>query len=252
MECKDARELMPRYIDDELTPEAKQATVTHINGCPDCRRLADEELAWHRSVRQAGTRYQAPEAVKRQVLRAIRSSTASRLGGTRAWAMAASVLLAVVLSSGGTVYLSDTVWVKPAREEAMVGEMVDSHVRSLLASHLTDVASSDQHTVKPWFHGRLDYAPPVSDPTAEGFPLIGGRLDYIDHRSVAALVYRHDKHPINLFVFPTPEADGVNKAETRNGYNILHWTQQGFAFWAVSDLNAAELRDFATVLQHQS
>jgi anti-sigma factor RsiW len=251
MECKELRELMARYVDDELPPEAKQATVTHINGCSDCRRLADEELAWRQAVRQSGTYYRAPDALRQHVLQAVRRSTGPSMGGVRAWAMAASVLLAVGLSSGGTLWVTDELWVKPAQENALVGEMVDSHVRSLQASHLTDVASSDQHTVKPWFHGRLDYAPPVSDPSAEGFPLVGGRLDYIDHRSVAALVYHHDKHPINLCVLPTQEPDGIDRSETRNGYNILHWTRQGFAFWAISDLNAAELRDFAALLQQQ-
>jgi anti-sigma factor RsiW len=243
MECKDVRPLIPRHVDDELPPDEKQAMLSHIEDCADCRQLAVEELAWHQVIHEAATYHRAPDALRRRVQQMIRGNAPARLG-VRAWAMAASVLLAVGLSSGGTAW-----WLNSPGEGSLTGEVVDSHVRSLLASHLTDVASSDQHTVKPWFHGRLDYAPPVSDPAAQGFPLVGGRLDYIDHRSVAALVYRHDKHPINLFVFPTKEPDGVSEAKTRNGYNILHWTQQGFAFWAVSDLNAAELRDFEAVIE---
>jgi anti-sigma factor RsiW len=243
MECKDVRPLIPRHVDDELPPDEKQAMLSHIEDCADCRQLAVEELAWHQVIHEAATYHRAPDALRRRVQQMIRGNAPARLG-VRAWAMAASVLLAVGLSSGGTAW-----WLSSPGEESLTGEVVDSHVRSLLASHLTDVASSDQHTVKPWFHGRLDYAPPVSDPAAQGFPLVGGRLDYIDHRSVAALVYRHDKHPINLFVFPTKEPDGVSEAKTRNGYNILHWTQQGFAFWAVSDLNATELRDFEAVIE---
>jgi anti-sigma factor RsiW len=246
MECKDVRTLIPRYVDDELPTEARQATLSHIDGCPDCRKLAAEELGWHKAVRQAGTYHRAPDALRRRVEQIARRNRSPGFG-IRPWAMAASVLLAIVLSSGGTAF-----WMNSREsEQSLTGEMVDSHVRSLLASHLTDIASSDQHTVKPWFHGRLDYAPPVIDTTAEGFPLVGGRLDYVGHRLVSALVYRRDKHPINLFVFPTQEPDGMSGAMTRNGYNILHWTARGFAFWAVSDLNAAELRDFEKVIERQ-
>jgi anti-sigma factor RsiW len=244
MECKEVRALIPRYVDDELPTEARQATLSHVDGCADCRQLAAEELAWHKAIRQAGTHHRAPDALRRRVEQIARGGMSPGIG-IRAWAMAASVLLAVLLSSGGTA-----LWMSSREhEQSLTAEMVDSHVRSLLASHLTDIASSDQHTVKPWFQGRLDYAPPVVDTTAEGFPLVGGRLDYVGHRLVSALVYRHDKHPINLFVFPTQEPDGRSKAMTRNGYNILYWTGQGFAYWAVSDLNAAELGDFAKLIE---
>lgn len=243
MECKDLQELVQRYVDNELPPDIRQAATSHIESCAECQRLAHNELAWQRAVRQAGAHYAAPDALRRQITQM--AGRRDRSGsGMRAWAMAASLLLAVGLSSGVTAYLA-----RPAGEESLTGQMVDAHVRSLLADHLTDVASSDQHTVKPWFHGRLDYAPPVEDPAAQGFPLVGGRLDYLDHRDVAALVYRRDQHPINLFVMPTSEADGIRTATSRNGYNILHWSAHGFAFWAVSDLNAAELRDFQALIE---
>jgi anti-sigma factor RsiW len=129
-------------------------------------------------------------------------------------------------------------------------EVVDSHVRSLLAAHLTDVTSTDQHTVKPWFDGRLDTAPPVKDFTAEGFPLIGGRLDYIDHRPVAAMVYRHGKHPINLFVWADPSHTfGEPEAASRQGYNIRHWTEGDLTFWLVSDVEADALAELETLLR---
>jgi anti-sigma factor RsiW len=120
-----------------------------------------------------------------------------------------------------------------------------------MADHLTDVASSDQHTVKPWFHGKLDFAPPVDDFAGDGFPLIGGRLDYLDHRSVAALVYRHAQHPINLFVYPADGPDMAPVASVETGYNILHWRSGGMDFWAVSDVNAAELADFEKLLRQK-
>jgi anti-sigma factor RsiW len=244
MECKDLQELLQRYVDDELPPAIRQAAGSHIDGCAECQRTADKERAWQKAIRQAGAYYTAPDALRRQVIHMARQRAPQSGSGMRAWAVAASLLLAIGLSSGVTSYI-----MRPPVEESLTGQMIDAHVRSLLAEHLTDVASSDQHTVKPWFHGRLDYAPPVQDLAAQGFPLIGGRLDYLDRHDVAALVYRHAQHPINLFVMPTGEADGIHSATTQNGYNVLRWTQHGFAYWAVSDLNATELHDFQALIE---
>jgi anti-sigma factor RsiW len=132
---------------------------------------------------------------------------------------------------------------------ALTGDVVTSHVRSLMAGHLTDVASTDQHTVKPWFAGKLDFSPPVTDFAAEGYPLIGGRLDYLHGRSVAALVYERRKHLINVFVWPTTEKDeAMTQSTTRQGFHVLHGTKRSMAFWIVSDLNAEELERFARLL----
>jgi anti-sigma factor RsiW len=130
------------------------------------------------------------------------------------------------------------------QEQAVAGEVVAAHIRSLQAGHLMDVATSDQHTVKPWFNGRVDVAPPVIDLTAEGFTLLGGRLDYIDGETVAVIIYQRRRHVINLFVAggaSTPKA----VSQTIQGYNVRHWSQEGLAFWAVSDLAGVELDDFA-------
>jgi len=136
-------------------------------------------------------------------------------------------------------------------DEILAQEMVSNHVRSLqLESHRTDVISSDQHTVKPWFDGKLDFAPPVKDFSSRGFPLIGGRLEYLNNRAVAALIYQRRKHFINLYIWPAEESNVTSEVGTkRQGYNLLHWTNSGMTYWAISDLNGVELQEFARLVQ---
>jgi anti-sigma factor RsiW len=138
-------------------------------------------------------------------------------------------------------------------EQAIQQELISGHVRSLLASHLTDVTTSNEHTVKPWFNGKLDASPPVVDLASQGFPLIGGRLDYIHNRVVGALVFKHDQHVINLFVWPVADfKDSGPTSTTREGFNLLHWTCSGMSFWAVSEVNPAALRRFEADYDRQT
>ena len=138
----------------------------------------------------------------------------------------------------------------PTQTERIAQDVVSAHVRSLMPGHLTDVPSSENHTVKPWFAGKLDFSPPIADLSAEGFLLVGGRLDYAAGRPVAALVYRKGEHFINLFVWPAASAHEVaESADARQGYHLLFWTRGQTNFWAISDLNAAELRQFADLVR---
>ena len=143
--------------------------------------------------------------------------------------------------------------VLPARsaDELLTQELVASHVRSqMLPSHRFDVASSDPHTVKPWFEGKLDYSPPVKDLVGQGFPLVGGRLDYLHNRPVAALVYQRRKHSIDLFIWPSaPGSETTSRMVTRQGYHLFQWTQSGMTFWIVSDLNERELQNFVNLIK---
>jgi anti-sigma factor RsiW len=156
------------------------------------------------------------------------------------WATAAALAAAVLLG----VSLAPRFRAQSAADR-VAAEVAACHARSLLADHLFDVASVDRHTVKPWFQGRVDFSPPVRDLKDDGFPLAGGRLEFLDGRTAAALVYRRRQHVINLFVWPTADGrDGGVEVLSRRGYNMAHWTGSGLTFWAVSDLNADELLDF--------
>ena len=156
------------------------------------------------------------------------------------WGMGAAFAAGLMLALAGMFTYSLL-----GQQDRLVEQVVDSHVRSLMVAHLSDVASSDQHTVKPWFDGKLDYSPPVRDLATEGFPLIGGRLDYIDGQQVAALVYRHRLHAINVFIWPArSKTPFVSASASRQGFNVVSWQNDGMEFWAVSDVQAADLKKF--------
>jgi anti-sigma factor RsiW len=173
------------------------------------------------------------------------SPAAQRIPAWRWLAVAASILLVAGISWYA--------WPRPQTNTASAGftaaEMIDAHIRSLQPGHLTDVASTDQHTVKPWFTGKLDFAPPVKDYADEGFPLIGGRLDVLAGRNVAAIVYTRRKHVINVFILPTKEADTpIHPPGLRQGYQWLHWRRQGMEYCAVSDVSLSDLNELAQLI----
>jgi anti-sigma factor (TIGR02949 family) len=237
--CDEVVHDLDPFIDRELTAESAATFREHLAACGSCRqRVADRE-ALGRLVR-AVSYHDAPGRLRARV-----AGRVDRVQSTRrvlTWAAAA----VLVVSIGGGLSLVRSVGFG---SDAVVGNVVDAHVRSLMAEHLFDVRSSDQHTVKPWFLGKLDFAPPVVDLGAIGFPLIGGRLDYVSSRPVAAIVYQRQKHTINVFVWPAADiADGI-KEETVRGFHVRHWVRNGMSFWAVSDLNDAELTEFGRALQ---
>lgn len=249
MDCKKAGLMLNAYLDGELDLSASLELEAHLADCANCRAEREALARLRRRLQEGLTRHAAPESLGRRVaqLTATHNPPGPQAANNGRWqrrqflAMAASVLLAVV-ASGGTTYLL----MRPAPVDPLAEEVVGSHIRSLMADHLIDIASSDQHTVKPWFDGRLDLAPAVVDLKAEGFPLVGGRLDYIDHQPVAAIVYRRGKHLINLFAWPAGSEGGGAvpggvRTMTIRGYNLLAWTQGDLAYWAVSDVNPKDL-----------
>jgi anti-sigma factor RsiW len=245
--CEEMRLKLQADLDGELEAGDAASVAAHTLTCPDCAATQAElgalsarlrtELSYHAAparLRQAiEARIAAPVATAPVVVRPpqFRRRLGFGLSFGAGFALAACLALVMLLPRGGG---------------DMADSIVASHIRALQPGHLMDVASTDQHTVKPWFDGRLDFAPPVKDLAAEGFPLTGGRLDYLDGRAVAALSYRRDKHIIDLYVWPGSNTlDAVFADGAHNGYNVEHWAQDGMVFWAVSDVEAGQLAEFA-------
>ena len=250
MNCDDVQNRVHAYVDGELNPVESAQIEKHLDQCPDCMPLYKQAQALRAAVHTRVTYFTAPEGLDSRVRSALRVNAAgSAPMRTAVWkrlGLGAALAFAVVATWSLTLLLS-----APSAQHRLLRDVVSDHVRSLMAQHLTDVASSDEHTVKPWFNGKLNFSPPVKDLTAQGFPLVGGRLDYLHGRPVAALVYRHRKHPINLFIWPASgTAAAGERTYARQGYNIVHWVRGGMNFWAISDLNLRELQTFARLLQH--
>jgi anti-sigma factor RsiW len=230
--------LIQAEFDGELDVAAAAAALRHRKRCAICREAHDALQATH-SLLQTAPRHRAPDTLRRAVniqfetkKHAVARST-PRLW----WSNGISFAL------GTSVAAAIALLVIMPEQQSLLGQVVDDHVRALQPGHLEDVISTDKHTVKPWFDGRADFAPPVKDLAAEKFPLLGGRLDYVDGHQAAAMVYGRDKHLIDLFVWPASGSLAPARG-TRNGYNAIHWTEDGMTKWAVSDLEPGQLSEF--------
>jgi len=240
------RELLHAYVDGELDLANARETERHLRSCADCRGTEKAIRELRSALTSEATAYRAPAHLRRNVRAALRREAKSSRQILSPWlTFATGAAFAAILL--GFVFFQTT---RAARTNAIVDQVVANHVRSLLAAQLVDVVSSDQHAVKPWFDGKIDFAPEVRDLSTDGFPLVGGRLDYLDGKTVAALVYQRNKHPINLFITPATTSRSTSaRVTTRRGYNILAWTNKGMKYWAVSDLNQAELRQFTGLFE---
>jgi len=265
MNCEEATKLMDGYLDGELDPITSQTIEQHLRECRNCDQAYKTHGSLIRVIGNAAPYYKAPAELRERIQSSLREEMVARpmrnvgrdvqplfprrqpgprtvlLGTSWNWlALAAAILLAAIIGWNLLPRLQ-----RPGPDQLLATQLIGSHVRSLMANHLTDVASSDQHTVKPWLDAKLDFAPPVVDLASEGFPLIGGRLDYLDNRPVAALVYQRRKHFINLFVWPGEAAAARPvMAMSHQGYQLLHWADPDFNYWAVSDVSANDLQTF--------
>jgi anti-sigma factor RsiW len=225
----------------------------HLNGCAACAREEASLRALHSMFGNSSLYHEAPARLERQVRVALREARRTESGrgfALRRYSWVGAAAAAVLFLA---IIVKDVLPPGSSAGEVTAREVVNEHLRSLTGNHLTDVLSSNQHTVKPWFDGRLNFTPPVKDLGPEGFPLVGGRLDYLDNRPVAALVYRRRQHIINLFIAPAEHAgDARPTGQVRAGYNIVHWMKSGMTYWAVSSLSAAELAKFAQLVSEES
>ena len=243
MNC--SQELIAGLVDEELDLHTKMKLDRHLAVCRDCAEEYSKILEQQAAIRLLMPHYDAPAHLQESVRDALKgiASEKPKIGGRgepwRLLAIAASLFLMCSLAWNFSQVRNRT-----PENEIVAESILSSHVRSLIGTHLLDVVSTDQHTVKPWFNGRLDFSPVVKDFAQQGFPLVGGRIEYLSGRPGAALVYQRRKHIINLFTWPSVASDTKESRFSRNGYNELHWTDTSMSYWAVSDLGLAELQAF--------
>jgi mycothiol system anti-sigma-R factor len=232
--CDQAQNELHGYLDGELDALSAASFEKHLGTCPDCKQTLAAEEALRQSIQKANLYERAPVSLRVSLLGKTESRSAVE---PWRWLAAAAVILLAVLVGWRQLQLTRG----PNQTQLMAASLVDAHLRSLQPGHLTDVESTDQHTVKPWFDGRIDFAPPVRDFANDGFPLLGGRLDIAGGRTVAALVYARRKHIINLFVEKSQPPSSLTGAGESQGYHWVAWQQNGFSFCAVSDVSPTDL-----------
>src|SRR5262249_23006686 len=248
----ETQELIDAYLDGELDLMRNLKIERHLPACQTCAMMLRNQQALRSAITTGSLYHHAPADLRRRVQSAVRQTnraeTKSQLLSWRWLSIGASMIAVAVL-----ILALIPAWTHSPADDLMTKEVISAHVRSLMADHLVDVASSDRHTVKPWFNGRLDFAPPVTDLTERGFPLMGGRLDYLNDRPVAALVYRRQQHFINLFIWPSAQAPrkAAMKPASQQGFHLIGWASAGMTFLAVSDLNEKELQEFVQLAQGQ-
>ncbi len=248
MRCNECRDLLNAYLDDELMPEESEAIRGHLSSCSECAAEHRTLLAVSERLKANLERFRAPDVLKARIRGALAQPSAFDApvrSRSLPWpSLIAAGLLIAAVSAGGSFAVA-----RRSASPTPIGEQVlSSHIRSLMPGHLTDVASTDLHNVKPWFNGRLDLSPTVPRLDTAGFPLVGGRLDYVGGRPVAAVVYMRRQHIINVFSWPVDAGSTRAPTEsTEKGYHLVHWSADGQEFWAASDLSVPELAQFVAL-----
>jgi anti-sigma factor RsiW len=248
--CSETKNLCHAYADGELDLVRSLEVEQHLQSCSTCAGVHRDLQALRDALHAAPLTFKPPADLRGRIRSAVRQASGarqvSRMPSWR-WAAVAASLAAVLLLG----WIFAHFWSGRFTEEALTKEIASSHIRALLDGHLVVIPSSDRHQVKPWFNDKLGYSPPVKDlARPDDFTLLGGRRDYVDNRAVATLVYRRREHMIDLYIWPTEGVpDSPESEQTYQGYNLIHWTKGQMTFWAVSDLNSAELREFVQAYQ---
>lgn len=267
MACPDNALLLHAYLDGELDLIHSLELEEHLKACAACTQELLSQQTLRKAMQASNLRQRAPRGLEERIRAGISAEapagqsaetkagaqrveiiSAKRYPGKRVFEWLAVAAAVLIVAAIGVRMAPGIVGDREA--DLLTQEIVASHIRSLQPGHLFDVESTDQHTVKPWFDGKLDFSPPVRDEADQGFPLVGGRLDYIGRQDAAALVYQRHKHVINVFVWPEDSKMGkLPGLQSREGYNVVFWRQEGMEFCAVSDVNASELQQFTQLLQ---
>jgi anti-sigma factor RsiW len=252
--CDEMQLLIQADVDGELPVADAARVAAHLERCPGCAETQAQLLALSRRLRTDAPRYAASQALRDSIDGAIMTAAPAAMSAARrakrpSWQFRLPLASSASFGAGFAIAASLALFLLlPGAGGVLPNDVVSAHIRALQPGHLMDVVSTDQHTVKPWFDGRLPFAPPVKDLTSQGFPLIGGRLDYLDGRLAAALIYKHGKHIINLFTWPDAEVvKPLSSSGSRDGYNFLHWNQDGATYWLVSDVNPRDLAEFVRI-----
>ena len=251
MNCKETQEVIHGYLDAELDVVHNLAVEKHLHECAVCVRSFQGLESLRKVMASRSLYFEAPKGLEKRLRSAVRQADkAEAPPWSWSWSWNWPRVLSPLAAAAVVLLIAMPLVMRTSTEERLSQEIVSSHLRSLMASHLIDVVSADPHTVKPWFNGKLPFSPPVTDPAAQGFPLIGGRLDYVENHPVAALVYQHRKHFINLFIWPSTRVSGTaEESRTQQGYNTMHWSQGGMEYWSVSDMNQGDLGDFVQLVR---
>ena len=249
MSCEQAWSLLSAYFDRELDVAKSLEIEGHLWECERCTAVVKRHEALHGALGSGSLVFAPPSDLEWRLRKAVRreAQPSRSISVLRPWRWAAlpvAATLAIVLSWSVAVHRG------PSADDVVLAELVSGHVRSLQVDHLVDVATSDQHTVKPWFNGKVDFAPPVADFKASGFPLVGGRVDYVAGRPAAVLVYKRNQHTVNVFIWPAGQEGGqAVRNATYQGYHLVRWSGSGLTFWAVSDVNSADMESLAHLFQ---
>lgn len=251
MQCQESKKILDAYADHEVDLMQSMQLEEHLAQCADCTKSLESRRALKDAIRDSNLRYVAPPELVKGIRKSLRLPAQTSSSPRWQWFKAAFVGFAAATALCAAAMMVIVQHVRtPSGERQLAALVINEHIRSMQegTNHLTDVISSNTHTVKPWFNDKVNFSPKVTDFGDKGFPLIGGRLDYLDNQRTAVLVYKRYQHVINVFIYPKADSESQNVYQER-GYNVIYWSRDGLQYCVVSDLNLAELQQFVGMLR---